>query len=421
MCARWTDPKKNRFDPEVVINRLLEYRTLDEYQNPSFDAFAFDFLFGPLEAAISISPEFGEVRKQAIIQDAIFRTFQAPTVTPEDLLNEVTRIENAFLKDRPSDWVLLTSISVEHFDALGAVELNGCHIAFYRYPPSEFDREDAVERSAHTLSAPLPSAGYSTVLVRVSSRTPEEAAEQAQQNLHTLRGIWNLPLIRGRFRVSAGPRSGYPLNELTAGPIYTIHHPSGRMASGTFWLEPGYSGPRSSSRARQSWPHVRRFQRWALKRLARIPYRLEIEVAFARYAKALDEPDYDSALVRLWSILELLTDTKFDRYTELIKRVVFIYADRKIERQILQHLMESRNRLIHADAESKNGEALVCSLRRYVEQLLLFHLSSGPYFKSLAEVGEFLSLPADKELITRRKNLLARAQRFLGRQERALG
>ena len=142
---------------------------------------------------------------------------------------------------------------------------------------------------------------------------------------------------------------------------------------------------------------------WAC--LAKSRYRSELEDAIRRYTKALDTREWDAAFVQLWGLLEDLTGTKSgDSYTVTIKRTAFLYAkpERDLHMQVLNHLKDYRNRSVHGGEGSEDIEAYLYQLKRYVEEVMAFHLQRGQEFSSIEEASRFLDQPADPAAIERK-------------------
>jgi hypothetical protein len=134
----------------------------------------------------------------------------------------------------------------------------------------------------------------------------------------------------------------------------------------------------------------------------RSAYRDEIEGFLRRYTRALDTREWESAFIRLGGLLEEMTGTKpTDHHDVTVERAIFHYAaqDRDLHEQVLKHLKNYRHGSVHADEASEAIETYLYQLKRYVEDLLLFHLqshpASNPGFGSFDEAVRFLSQPAD--------------------------
>ena len=142
-------------------------------------------------------------------------------------------------------------------------------------------------------------------------------------------------------------------------------------------------------------------------------YGEEIENAIIRYSRSLDERDWNHAFIKLWGVLELLTDTIRKSHDETIKRVAFMYLEYEYYLQILQQLRDYRNRTIHADAENSEIESFLYQLKNFVEGLIFFHVRNTYGFKSIEEAGNFLALPRTKEALILRAESARYALKFL--------
>ena len=91
-----------------------------------------------------------------------------------------------------------------------------------------------------------------------------------------------------------------------------------------------------------------------------------------------------------------------------------MFESRSYHRQVLEHLRSKRNRIVHFTEETEYGEALVYQLKRYVEEMLIFHLNWSNTFKSIGETAIFLDLPADRRELESRIKLFEKALKFYG-------
>src|SRR5258708_6875371 len=150
---------------------------------------------------------------------------------------------------------------------------------------------------------------------------------------------------------------------------------------------------------------VRRF-------LRKHPYAADMQQAFVRYARALDSVDFDSSFLKLWSLLETLTNTIGDNYDVTIRRVLFLVTDRDLSGLILEHLRNYRNATVHHDRSRLAAERYIYQLKRFVEVLLHFHTVSRGQFPSIAKLGEHLDLPFAPEDLRARILAAKAALRF---------
>jgi hypothetical protein len=65
--------------------------------------------------------------------------------------------------------------------------------------------------------------------------------------------------------------------------------------------------------------------------------------------------------------------------------------------EILRHLQNRRNRLVHATRPQSDVETLVHQLKWSVEELLRLFVVNPAELRSTQEVGEFLDAPRERE------------------------
>jgi hypothetical protein len=155
-----------------------------------------------------------------------------------------------------------------------------------------------------------------------------------------------------------------------------------------------------------------KFLRSVRKNLAKCKYKQNIEDAIVLYTRALDEWDWDGAFLKLWSVLEQLTNTE-ESYKVTIRRASFVFEDRNFCQQVLRHLRDYRNKFVHEAADSSEIETYIYQLKSFVEPLLSFHLGNKYGFESIEKASEFLDIPSDKEELSSRIKKMKYAQKYL--------
>ena len=149
-------------------------------------------------------------------------------------------------------------------------------------------------------------------------------------------------------------------------------------------------------------------------RLTKLSYRSDIEGALIRYVRVLDSADLNDTFLRLWSLLEYLTDSTHDLYKVATRRAAFMFADRERSKLVLTHLTNHRNRFVHAGSDTDDIESLVFQLKRYVDALLLFHLGNRFGFSSRNEAALFMDLPLNKKELQLQIKRLQDAKKYVG-------
>jgi hypothetical protein len=243
--------------------------------------------------------------------------------------------------------------------------------------------------------------GYTAAWISTRGRSVHEAAARALDALDLRRAIWNFSLNRQQWKRDTLERRP-PVNRVIPGPVHSLHHPDGSLASEIDWYEHDYVEPIPREKSQERWKRAEREDGTIRKGLAASAYRDKMEGFLKRYTRALDTREWEAAFVRLWGLLEEMTGTKAtDDHQVTVSRAAFPYAaqERDLHEQVLRHLKNYRHGSVHAGEDSEAIETYLYQLKRYVEGLMEFHLMShlirDPGFGSFDEAIRFLSQPAD--------------------------
>jgi hypothetical protein len=203
---------------------------------------------------------------------------------------------------------------------------------------------------------------------------------------------------------------------LVVGPIHTLHKTTGELATNNWWYQTDYQGPVSvHDPGDGKTEKMFRYADYTKKCLRRSGYGDHLVTCLLRYVRALDTPDWEDSYLRLWGVLEQLTNTGLqDNYKVTIRRASFIWKDRKYAQQILTHLRDCRNMAVHVGTENQDIETYMYQLKRHVEALTEFHLRNRFRFKTIAEAAEFMDLPDDSDELRRKMTIMKAARAFHG-------
>jgi hypothetical protein len=255
---------------------------------------------------------------------------------------------------------------------------------------------------------------FSWVTVHTKGRDELEAARRAMESLDYLTGVWNFALnLRTHSQFSSPlPKT---VNQLQAGPVHTLHRKSTKGEEGyvAFWYRPDYiEAPKAARLSEQEWNKLEEERRWFTQTTRYHPYGDQVRDALIRYSDALDQHDRSVAFTKLWSVLEFLTDTIGAKYSELIKRAAFTFSEYALHRQILEMLRDKRNAAIHHGAIPDTDQYTIYQLKRYVEQVLVFHAVNHFRFQTLADAAKFLGLSPSRELLKEQIDVCKKALKF---------
>ena len=365
-----------------------------------------------LGGCIEFHPDVPEFERKRIVTRVSHDANISRPITAESLLKQCSKLEQAYLATPTQSYRLLTEISIWWTIDVPRATVGQTTVTFNPKTVGGFsERSRLFNESRGTVGFALPE-HYMRVSALVSARTPYEAAEKALNGIDLVRASWNLSLNRGKAWRHSGGRPP-PVNDIRLSPFHTVHELAGALATETYWYDPGFSKPASLYSDKPRFSRLQEFARNLRTRLTKHPYRQEIESALLRYVRALDSADLNDAFLRLWSLLEYLTDSGHDPYKVATRRAAFMFQDRERAQLVLTHLTQHRNRFVHAGSDSDDIESLVFLLKRHVDSLLLFHLGNSFGFATRAEAARFMDLPPNREEIDLRINRLRSARKFI--------
>ncbi len=388
--------KNKKIDINILANQLEEAKKIRENGELTFDFSVFDDLSTVLLCVIVFNAEIPKTERKTLINKAIFSCAKNGKITKESLLHEIKNLEGEFFKKTIKKFILQTQISIKNPSKIKKIIFKGIELELINGQYKEFDIksvENLVKHNNHVLRV----FSYDYVYIKVSGRTPIAAAEKGLEIINYLRGIWNFyynyntsTIVNfGRFK---------PFNKIRLGPIQTIHDLKGKLSFDGYWSQKSFIKESSPFNIEKDWGDVDAFSQRILCLIKRIKYSEIMEKVFIRYAKALDEIDCDLSFLQLWNLMEYLTNT-VGNYDKTITRVLFLFQERDKHKLILEHLREYRNQYVHFSKSNDQREVSLYQLKRYVEKLMHFHIYFEGNFKSIAELGEFLNLPYDKNIL----------------------
>lgn len=365
-----------------------------------------------LGGCVEFHPEVPEFERKKIVTRVAHDSAIVRPITVESLLKQCSKLESEYLSLPKKPFRLLTEISLWWTIDVPRTKVGEATITFDPKSVRGFEeRSRLFKDSRATLGFKLPG-NYKRLSALVSARTPYEAAELALNAIDLVRASWNLSLNRGKaWRHSGGRLS--PVNDIRLSPFHTVHDSTGTLATETYWYDPGYAKPASLYSDKPRFLKLQEFAGKLRTRLTQLPYRQDIESALIRYVRALDSSDLNDAFLRLWSLLEYLTDSGHDPYKVATRRAAFLFQDQERAKLVLTHLVQHRNRFVHAGSDANDIESLVFLLKRHVDSLLLFHIGNPFGFTTRGDAAKFMDLPPSRDEIDLRIRRLRSARKFV--------
>lgn len=365
-----------------------------------------------LGGCIEFHTDLPEFERKRIVRRVSRDAKTSRPITADSLLKQCSKLEQEYLALSMKPFRLLTEISISWTIDVPRTNVGQTTVTFNPRTVRGFsERSRLFNESRGTVGFALPD-HYMRVSALVSARTPYEAAEKALNVIDLVRASWNLSLNRGKAWRRSGGRPS-PVNDIRLSPFHTVHDSVGALATETYWYDPGFSKPAGLYSDKLRFSKLQEFAQNLRTRLTQLPYRSDIESALIRYVRALDSADLNDAFLRLWSLLEYLTDSGHDPYKVATRRAAFMFQDRERAQLVLTHLTQHRNRFVHAGSDSDEIESLVFLLKRHVDSLLLFHLGNSFGFATRAEAARFMDLPPNRDEIDLRIRRLRSARKFI--------
>ncbi len=392
--------------PALPANKLEQLKAIKD-GNVSFEAFASQEYMTVLGGMIHLSEGIPQDLKNGIIKSSIFSAAKLGKITQQSIEKEIKKQEAAYFKRPLQSLILVSSLSVFNFTKLPAIRSNGCSITFRTSIHHKYktERQDIERRASEWIYRRKPRS-YINFTARVKSRSETEAANFALDQIDLIRGIWNL-LSTSSMRMSSGRTK--PVNTILLGPVHTLHLPSKKLATEIFWYQPNYHDDIAPFKFGGKLEKTLSFTNRVRRQLRTHPYKHIIEEAIRRYVRALDYSDLGASFIKLWSVLEYLTNTLKNSYKVTVRRAAFVFDEVEFHRQVLNNLKTYRNSAVHSGEDPAGQiESYLYQLKRYVEQLIRFHLWVGVRFASFSDATLFLdSNPDVNKLRAQRKTIEA--------------
>jgi len=411
MCANWI----KGYDPEHLAVRLEESKSLRKDGRIAFAGFGFSEYIVVLNSMTSLNNTISEFEKKRIVTQATFNLARRKEITSTGLLKEITKFETKYLSQKPQQFVLVSTLSINNKCKLKRIKINGSTITFHRHLDKHFADEidtKIKKKASRSIIGEYPKS-YIFLKTSVKAKSGSQASIMAIDSIDIIRGIWNFYYNQGRYRISSDGRKD-PINNIVFGPLHTIHYPNGKLATTSLLYETGYIGPLESFNMVDTLVDLYKFQENVRKFLKRNIFRNHIEVALRKYTQALDLRDLESSYLRLWGLLEYLTNTnENETHKETVKRASFFFQEREYAKQVLNHLRNHRNRSVHTGENNQDIEILLYQLKNFVEVILRFLIVNKFRFSNREELTQFMNLPDNTSELKRRKKLIENALNFI--------
>jgi hypothetical protein len=408
MCARWADnEQKSESLVEVLLTPVRNQFVNDDQGGVAgYNFGAYNEYLSAIESYIKLNTEIPESKKFELLSNAVWTAAKDKKLDAKNLLKYVKDEEGKYLSKLKENYEFVSSISVNYFEGLKRNNLNP-PIKFAQKKPKKFDFESILKPISYIAIKEIPRS-YTFFRIPVAARNPMEAYHQGIDAIDLLRAIWNW-FYKPQEYIFNSDQSRKPMNFITLGSFHTILKPDGKF-DGDFWYEPEFR--EAAIDIRKDWDKLNSFEQKSRRAISRHPYKHEIENALRRFTRALDHSDKHVSFLQLWQVLEKITDTNNANYEQLIKRVAFLHEEIELNKGVLNHLRLYRNSSVHDGIQHNRIEKYLYQLKRYVEEVLGFHVNNPFKANSLADAVSYLDLPADDGTLRKRFTQTKEALKF---------
>jgi hypothetical protein len=416
MCAQWNTKPDYCADIEMLL-RQFAIDKVDSTGGASFNSTeAFNDCKAMLYESIRLNQEIHRRERIPIIHNGLFDAYSASgRVDRRLLLKAIQKRESEYLKQPLKQFRMQTQLNIEYMRSLKRVRTGPSQFSFSPTPnPRLRIHQSVLDRINLASNDRPPFGGWTYLCITCQGRTCMDAGWRALDELLLLLGMWNyavnFPVIQ---RTSAGVVRA-PVNEILAGPYYTLHEVGNSQPSETYWHNTPLLPITTVARVKDKWDEIEHVRTRVQKKLRDHSYADDVRSALRRYNTALDDSDWDASFLRLWSLLEFLTATSSpqSRHDDTVKRAAFVWDEPDYAVKVLNLLRITRNKQVHHSVEVHDAEGAIYSLKRYVEALLRFHLRNEFKFASLTDAGAFLSLPTDQKVLQEKGQAYRAALKF---------
>ncbi len=405
MCAKW----RNEYQPQRIASLIESIKKL-ENGKVSFSAFEFTEYLTLLESMSELNTTIPHHIKRRIIQQSAMDLAKSQTVTQKRLLAIISKKENEYLKLPLKPFLLISQISIHRMNDLNRVILPNAWITFYNSLPTKLaeERQSIIKIRSHWPISEMPK-DYMGVRIRVLARVEHDATNKALDSIDYFRALANYLLVPYDRRTYGATHQA--LNDVRLGPLHSLHDLKGNLTCQQYWYQPDYQF-RSPIKLSSKYPNFIDDYRHIRKKVEQKPYLMDFKDTLLRYVRALDYPDYNTAYLHLWGVLEKLTVTQNESYKTTIRRASVISKRPEYESEVLRHLRDYRNRVVHKGTAISDIETYVYQLKRYVDRMIWFWMNQTFNLCTLDDLAEFLDISFPINDIPRKVRLMKNVYKF---------
>jgi len=407
--AKW----KDKCDPDPLIRRMEATRSVKDDGQVQFSGMDIITVPARLENIVELNPLVTQQDKHIIVWSAIRNAGKKGALSSDTVIEEIKKLEKDYLSKREQKFILISTLSINSQKyKLPNLQIDGNRITFSPKSAKYFIKHIAQNQYIkwHIRENKIPN-DYTWVKTTVSAKGIHNAVQKALRALSLFRGELNYLINYGTHSFSSGSKPK-PINKIRYGPIHTLHKPDGKLVDDIFWYEEDCFELAKAYNIAGLFDKIMNSLSGFRKQLCRSKIKDILENAILLYNAALDSHSFDTAFIKLWATLELLTGTGRDRYDITVKRTAFIFKDAEAIKGHLNILKDCRNNIVHKGYMEGQKEILLNDLKLYVEQLIGFFLWNVKGLKNFGEIKQLLDSCPDKKVLENKLRINKMAQKL---------
>jgi len=403
--ANW----KDRHNPDPFIKKMETTRSVKDDGQVQFSGMDIMTVPAQLENIIELNSLVTQEDKHTIVWSAIRNAGKKGALSSGSVIGEIEKLEKEYLSTREQKFILISTLSISsQKHKLPNLQIDRNRITFSPKIAKNFIKHIAENQNIkwHIRENKIPN-DYTWAMITVSAKSIHAATQKALRSLNLFRGKLNYLINYGNRSFSYGNKPK-PINKIRYGPIHTLHKPNGKLVDDIFWYEEECFEIAKAyhDNIAGRFDKMMNFLSDFRKQLSKSKIKNTLENAILLYNAALDSYSFDTAFIKLWATLELLTGTGRDSYDTTVKRTAFIFKDVEAIKSHLNILRDCRNDIAHKGYMEGEKEIFLYDLKLYVEQLIRFLLWDVKGLKDFGEIKQLLDSCPDKNgLIQSKKEI----------------
>lgn len=383
-------------DIEIPIQELNKIRQIDSSGNVTFSDNNFDFwrsiLIANLDLDGSIPLKIIENGLTNILFDKSKKTLDRKSI--KDGLGKVI---SRFKSTTEKRYTILSDVQLSPEFRFKRVKILGNTLNFGT--SSENNDYTKLDDFYDLAKIPKPDSNFRNVRVQIVAKSEEHAFETGIKTINVFRALYNILIAYHRVTLRESVPEMNPNCCVANGPFVFIINGNGEI-SDTVHFYPDFRNEVQHKDITHKLASVERLPIFIRKALKTSKFSEVLPEVLDRYITALDRRTYEDAYLRLWSLLEFITNTSSlgSNHETTMKRAAGIYKDIERAKYLINSMREIRNHLVHESTSERISSTIMGHLKNIVEDHILKLIYNPFKVSTLSEYGEILQLTSTGNL-----------------------